>query len=545
MKAQDLVIEELVEFRRGLVDLHGRRLIIHDVHAMAQFRRDIVEMVGRDQARRVFTRFGYFWGQTDAAAMKRIFDWESTAEWLMACAALHMLQGAGEIEAKLLEFDEPAGQMQMELVWENSAESEEHMVELGMGKQPSCWILAGYASGYASYCLGKSVYFVEEKCRVKGDSHCSAIGKDIDSWGKEIEPHLPYFHADDIQGKVRDQTRRLRTQQLALARQRRELEAALRGPALSSVSVRSRSFLEILDLANRVARFDISILITGETGVGKEVLARHIHSQSPRAEGPFVAVNCGALTESLLESELFGHVAGSFTGATGDKAGLLDEAQGGTIFLDEIGDVSPAMQLRLLRVLQEKEILPVGDTHSHKVDVRVIAATNRNLEQAIAAGAFRQDLYYRLQVVHIEVPPLRDRKEDILALARHFVEKYGNQLKLGKLHLDASCLDCLLEHSWPGNIRELENAIERAAVLCTNGVIRPEYLPSTVVQDRRHRSNDPSRSLAAAELDHIQAVLESVGGNRAEAARVLQIGQATLYRKLHLLKARQETPKPE
>jgi two-component system, NtrC family, response regulator HydG len=540
MKAQDLMIEELVEFRRGLVDLHGRRLIIHDVHAMAQFRRDLVEMVGRDQARRVFTRFGYFWGQTDAAAMKRIFDWESTAEWLMAGAVLHMLQGAGEIEAHLLAFDEPAGRVQMEFVWENSAESEEHIAELGMGKEPSCWILTGYASGYASYCLGKSVYFVEEKCRVKGDPHCSAIGKDVESWGKKIEPHLPYFHADDIQGKVRDQTRRLKTQQLALARQRKELEAALRGPALSSVSVRSRNFLEILDLANRVAGFDISILITGETGVGKEVLARHIHGQSPRAEGPFVAINCGALTESLLESELFGHVAGSFTGATRDKAGLLDEAQGGTIFLDEIGDVSPAMQLKLLRVLQEKDILPVGDTRSHKVDVRVIAATNRDLEQAIAAGAFRQDLYYRLRVVHIEVPPLRDRKEDILALARHFVEKYGNQLKLGELRLDASCLDSLLKHSWPGNIRELENAIERASVLCTDGVIQPEHLPATIVQDHRHRSNDPSRSLATAELDHIEAVLESVGGNRAEAARILEIGQATLYRKLRLLRARQD-----
>jgi hypothetical protein len=206
-----------------------------------------------------------------------------------------------------------------------------------------------------------------------------ALGKDVDSWGNEIQPYLAYFHADDIQGKVRELTRRLREQQLVLDQQTAEIEVALRGAALSAGKVRSRSFLKVLDVAGRVAPFDISILITGETGVGKEVLARHIHAQSPRAASSFVSVNCGALAESLLESELFGHKAGSFTGAAHDKVGLFEEAEGGTIFLDEIGDVSPAMQLKLLRVLQEKEILPVGETRPRSADARVIAATNRDL----------------------------------------------------------------------------------------------------------------------------------------------------------------------
>ena len=450
MKADQLRLEELVRFSKGLMDLHGRRLVIQDLHALGQFRRDIIEMVGREQARRIFTRLGYFWGQADSAAMKRLFQWEDLAEWLKAGPVLQGLQGIGETEVEIAEIDEAAGRLEMEIRWRDSAEAEECLAELGESHEPACWVLVGYASGFASYCLGKSVYFVEQRCRAKGDAICSAIGKDVDSWGEAISPAMRYFHAEDIQGKILALTQELRERELEVSRQRRELEKALSPARIAATEVRSRRFQQVLELAERVARFDSSVLITGETGVGKEVLARHIHSVSPRSEGPFVAVNCAALPETLLESALFGHKAGAFTGASRDQAGLFEEANQGTIFLDEIGDTASAMQLKLLRVLQEREILRVGETRPRKVDVRIISATNRNLEQAVAAGSFREDLYYRVRVVQIDMPPLRERKDDILPLARQFVKKAADHLGLAELRLDATCLDCLLRVSLAG-----------------------------------------------------------------------------------------------
>jgi transcriptional regulator with PAS, ATPase and Fis domain len=247
------------------------------------------------------------------------------------------------------------------------------------------------------------------------------------------------------------------------------------------------------------------------------------------------------LTESLLESELFGHAKGSFTGSTGDHTGLFEEAREGTIFLDEIGEVSKGMQLKLLRVLQEREVLRVGETRPRKIDVRIIAASNQELEQLVAKGTFREDLYYRLCVVHIEVPPLRERREDILPLARHFVSKHAEILGLPELHLDGACLDYLLEYDWPGNVRELENAIEHAAVLCRDDVIIAADLPTPIFpKDPPSESPpDPRRSLAEVELEHIKRILVLTKGNRAEAAKVLGIGTATLYRKLSLLKQRE------
>ena len=447
--------------------------------------------------------------------MKRLFQWEDVAEWLKAGPVLQGLQGIGTTEVDIAEIDETAGRLVMEIRWRDSAEAEESLAEMGASSEPTCWVLVGYASGYASYCLGKSVYFMEQNCRAKGDACCTAIGKDVDSWGKEIVSALQYFHAEDIQGKILALTQELREKELEVSRQRRELDKALLGTRIADTEVRSRRFRHVLELAERVARFDSSVLITGETGVGKEILARHIHIASPRCDGPFVAINCGALPETLLESALFGHKAGAFTGALRDQAGLFEEANQGTIFLDEIGDTTPAMQLKLLRVLQEREILRVGETRPRKVDVRILSATNRNLEQAVAAGSFREDLYYRVRVVQIDVPPLRERKEDILPLARQFVKKAAGRLGLPELRLDATCLDRLMEHTWPGNIRELENAIEHAAVLSQGGVILSEHLP---LQIARHQagsqgqtvSQSPEpRSLADVEREHIERVLAS------------------------------------
>ena len=324
-----------------------------------------------------------------------------------------------------------------------------------------------------------------------------------------------------------------------LLHQRKQLEKALKGPGIFPTDIRNQRFLDILNLAGRVAKFDSSILITGETGVGKEVLARLIHRISPRSDGPFIPVNCSVFPETLIESELFGHKAGAFTGATRDQKGLIEEAQGGTIFLDEIGDISPNIQIKLLRVLQEHEFFCLGDSHSRKVDVRVLAATNRKLEQKVAEGSFREDLFYRLMVFQIELPPLRERKEDILPLARHFVKRLSRRFNRPGLYLDASCLDYLLEYKWPGNIRELENTIEHAVVLCPDTILLPKHFPKTITKSHSLRNDllSPTRSLAEIEMEYIQQVLEMTNGHRAKAAKILKIGEATLYRKLGMIRS--------
>ena len=543
MKAANLRFEEVIEFKDGRLSLRGRRLILHDLHAFAQFRGDLFEMVGLEQTRRILTRFGYFWGQADAAAMKRSFTWDSPLEWLKAGTRLPSLQGIASGVLKTLHPDSAPGGFLMEMVWHDSSEAEAYLAEFGVSSVPVCWIQMGYASGYASFCTNRPIYFIERKCRASGARVCEGVGREEKGWGDELKEYLPYFQSDDIQGKITALTQAVQAKERLLHRQRLALDRLKRqsaGTPPGLVEVHSASFRRVLELAARVAPHDSSVLITGESGVGKEVLATFIHRQSARAKGPFVAVNCGALPETLLESELFGHRAGAFTGAMRDHTGLFERAAHGTIFLDEIGDVTPSLQVKLLRVIQEREILRVGDSVSRPVDVRVISATNQNLKEEIRAGRFRDDLYYRLGVIEIDIPPLRERADDILPLARFFTTKLARKLKVPGLRLDADCLNALQRHSWPGNVRELENALERAAVLSRDGVIRREFLPPAVLAGSAEREAEeganggPEAGLTLAELEarHIRRVLADVDGHRGRAAKILGLSPATLWRKL-------------
>jgi DNA-binding NtrC family response regulator len=298
----------------------------------------------------------------------------------------------------------------------------------------------------------------------------------------------------------------------------------------------NKSWLDILNIAETVATTDSTVLLSGESGTGKGVIARYIHQLSNRTNGPFVSINCGALPESLLESELFGHVKGSFTGAVKDKSGMFAASQGGSFFLDEIGETTPATQVKLLRVLQHREVIPVGATEPIAIDTRLIAATNRNLEEEITRGNFRSDLYYRLNVIAIEIPPLRQRRDDIPLLAESFLEEIAKKRNEPKKNLTPEAAEQMQEYSWPGNVRELENAIERAVILASNGTIQPSALPDKL----RLRKSEPlmaerttkNPSLEAIERAYITWVLGSEGGNKSRAAEVLGIDPSTLHRKL-------------
>ena len=298
----------------------------------------------------------------------------------------------------------------------------------------------------------------------------------------------------------------------------------------------SKNWLDVLRLVETVAPTDSTVLIQGESGTGKEVIARYIHELSARNDGPFLSINCGALPESLLESELFGHVKGSFTGAVKDKIGLFGASSKGTFFLDEIGETTPATQVKLLRALQHREVIPVGATEAVPVDTRLVAATNRDLDEEIRAGNFRSDLYYRLNVIAIHLPPLRQRQDDIPILAEHFLQRIAGTRGEEPKRLNAAARDALLDYAWPGNVRELENALERSVILTEGPEIGVPALPERVTQRRAEplisTRTPPNPTLEAVERAYIMWVLQAENGNKSRAAEVLGIDPSTLYRKL-------------
>ena len=319
----------------------------------------------------------------------------------------------------------------------------------------------------------------------------------------------------------------------------KSLKQAIRRHERSGVSRpvgTSKSWMEILELVETVAPTDSTVLLQGESGTGKEVIARYIHELSMRSEGSFLSINCGALPESLLESELFGHVKGSFTGAIRDKTGLFGAATKGTFFLDEIGETTPATQVKLLRALQHREVIPVGSTEAIPIDTRVLAATNRDLDEEIRAGNFRSDLYYRLNVIAIHLPPLRTRRDDIPLLANHFLQRIAAGRQEPAKQITDAATSAMMEYAWPGNVRELENALERAIILTSGDEIGIGALPERVTEPRAEplisNRTPPNPTLEAVERAYIMWVLQTESGNKSRTAEVLGIDPSTLYRKL-------------
>ena len=537
MLADDLHHKELLELdpEGGIIRFAGQRAIILDAVAMGLLRKYLVENFGLTAARTVLTQFGFAHGWRMAEAMGAEYKWRNDEEWRQAGNRISTLGGLFGVES---ESKDPLSKEGMMLV--ASYEAEQHLLHFGRATAPMCWTICGLISGYLSRIAGKEVFVLEDRCQGKGDAGCHLFGRTREEWGDERAGELRFYDktrlADCLDVSIHRVTETLKAAERKIKEHQRALtQVILEGdePTLGIVA-KSPAMKRVVDLARRVAKVDSTVLITGESGSGKERIARLVHEESTRAAGVFIAVNCGAITETLLESELFGHARGAFTGATHDRPGLFESANGGTLLLDEVGEVSPGMQVKLLRAIQEREIRRVGENKNRKVDVRIIAATNRNLGTDVISGAFRQDLYYRLKVVELHVPPLRERREDILPLARVLLAGSSLWMKRKISGLTPGATDQLLRYAWPGNVRELENAMERAVALAPGTRVELEDLPEEVRQacPIPVASDGTVRPLDAVEKEYILAALALNSGNQTRTAEQLQIGSATLYRKL-------------
>ncbi|MBK7769915.1 MAG: sigma-54-dependent Fis family transcriptional regulator [bacterium] len=535
MRVEDLNISELLEFdsEHGVVRFAGQRAVIIDTTANGNLRKELVNQFGLTTARAILTRFGFVQGWRMADAMEDLFQWESETDWHNACGRIHMLGGMYRLGPR---EDESLTGDGLTLV--DSYEAEQHLAHLGRSESGVCWTICGLTSGYLSRALGKEIYVLEDHCIGRGDAACHLIGRTHEEWGDERAAELRFFRSENLREWI-EPSLHLITENLKEAEKKLYVRQSVLARAEPSTTdplgmvARSVPMRRVVDLAKRIAKVDSAVLITGESGTGKELIAHLVHDESARATGPFVAVNCGAITESLLESELFGHARGAFTGAVQHRSGLFEAANGGTLLLDEIGEVTPAMQVKLLRVLQEHEIRRVGENRSRPVNVRVIAATNRELSTDIANGQFRKDLYYRLNVIELHVPALRNRRADILPLARILLAQVSLRYRSSVTGLSPRAADQILRYDWPGNVRELENAMERAVAIGQNNLVEIDDLPEEVRQAIPVPSlTGPVRALEEIEKDYIMAVLDLNGGNQARTARELGIGSATLYRKL-------------
>ncbi|MCW8138390.1 MAG: sigma 54-interacting transcriptional regulator, partial [Planctomycetota bacterium] len=484
MRVEDLDLQALlrVDPRGGRLELAGTRALLLDAVALGLLRKQLLELLGLEGARCVLTQLGFAHGWRTAGALEHALPWDSRRDWQLAGAHLHMLQGLARVEVP--EHDVAAGPEPFaHALWHDSFEAEQHLAQRGRSDEPVCWTLTGFAAGYMSYVHGRDVFCREERCVARGDPVCSMVGRPREEWdAATVEELEGTYRRPALEASLAAAAKALHEVESRLARRRRLLGAEAPDVDACGLVARSAAMRRVIDVARRVALVDTTVLVTGESGVGKERVARLIHDASSRARRPFVAVNCGALDETLLGSELFGHAKGAFTGATRDREGLFEAAHGGTIFLDEIGEVSPAMQVKLLRVLQEREVRRIGETRARRVDVRVISATNRDLAADVASGRFREDLLYRLRVMEIRIPPLRDRPEDVPDLAWRSLAAGAERMKVEVTGFTGAAMSRLLAHRWPGTVRELENAVEHALVLTSGRRVDEQDLPPQLLE---------------------------------------------------------------
>ena len=539
----ELLWPELFEIRRdfGEIRLHDQRVLVVSAGALGILRRDLAAALGVEAARRVFRRFGFAHGYHDALTLRASHGWNDPLDGIRLGLSLYGLEGRVHSEVIHLEDSAPEG-FRAEILWRHSYEAEQHVHHIGIAAEPACWTVAGYASGLASACLGRPVCFREVRCAAVSGSHCVGVGRDAVRWDAdgivpldntcaELGPLVEELHAA-ARRRADDEERRDRRRARAAADDealgdRVEQYARRIGMVLASDGSR-----RAMVLAARVAPLDTNVLVCGESGTGKELVVRMIHEQSLRASGPFVSVNCAAFTDTLLESELFGHVRGAFTDAVRDKPGLLEIADAGTLFLVEIGEMSSALQEKVLRAVQEHEIRRVGSERVTTVNPRIVSATHRDLRAAVHAGTFREDLFYRLAAFVITVPPLRERREAIPELASTFLSRAASSFGKDVRTIAPDAMSALVNYPWPGNVRELRHTIDRAVIVAVGPRLTTRELPPELLLQDGGTPVDATFDLEQRERELIERALARFGGNRRRAAEALNISTVTLWRRI-------------
>ncbi|HCI1918084.1 TPA: sigma-54-dependent Fis family transcriptional regulator [Pseudomonas aeruginosa] len=546
---QDLSSQIRFVAAEGRIWFGEQRMLLMQLSTLASFRREIISLIGVERAKGFFLRLGYQSGLMDAELARKLRPGISDEEVFLAGPQLYAIKGLVKVRLLTMDIAIREGRFNVEAEWTNSFEVDICQSELGLMDEPVCWTVLGYASGYSSAFMGRKVIFKETSCRGCGDDTCRIVGKIAEEWdGASVTGFESYFKIDSIM----DERYELQTQVASLRSRLEKYNGQYYGIG------QSPAYKRTCETVDKAARSKVSVLLLGETGVGKEVIARSVHLRSERAEQPFVAVNCAAIPPDLIESELFGVDKGAYTGAVSARAGRFERANGGTIFLDEVVELSPRAQATLLRVLQEGELERVGGGHTRKIDVRVISATNENLEEAVKEGRFRADLYFRLSVFPVHIPPLRERVEDIPLLVEHFLKKHHQEYGKKTLGLSDRALEASLHYQWPGNIRELENALERGVILTeSNQSISVEALfpgLATAIGGNRLSSGgelteeisangedwfgrviDQSISLDDVEAGLMRTAMNRSGQNISQAARLLGLTRPALAYRLKKL----------
>ncbi len=538
-----------LSLEQGKILLSDHRMIMLHVGAMGSLRKELIDTLGIERARGLLTRMGYASGIRDAKLSRKLMPDASDEELMSMGPKLHMLEGIVKVTPIQIDIDIASGKYFGDLIWEHSYEADEHIEQFGVHTESVCWTQIGYATGYTSEIVGRFILYKEPECCGKGDSRCRNVGKPVEDWGVSAEEDLKYFKSDHIA----DQLLKLQ-EEVAHLRYSLDEETAL-GDMVGS----SDPFLDTCKMLKKAGESNVTVLLLGETGVGKEMFARALHNISSRSDKTFIAINCAAIPEELIESELFGVEKGAYTGAQHSRPGRFERAHGGTLFLDEVGELSPAAQVKLLRVLQEGEFERIGDSRTRKVNVRLVAATNVDLQQAVDAGKFRADLYYRLNIFPILIPSLRERQDDIPALVNRFLEKY-NALHGKRISgISDRAINALMGYDWPGNIRELENMIERGVIIASNDkcIDLPNLFPSVTfdaqVASTAAGRNSPDNSVISPSMDMAQVVeyvldnkigvtflekrllnraVTRANGNLSSAARMLGISRPQLAYRL-------------
>lgn len=545
---RDLTDQIQFHSTEGKIWFGEQRMLLMNLTSLASFRREIVNSMGIERAKGFFLRLGYKSGLRDAELARKLRPDCSEMDIFLAGPQLHSLKGMVKVVPLEIDLDQESGSFYGLLEWVDSWEVEICQTELGPMDEPACWVLLGYACAYTSSFMGREIIFREISCRGCGDEKCLIEGRPAEEWDDSDE-FAQYFRADPIMEELYD----LQAQVSSLRNSLHSQQGQYYGIGQSA------SYNKVCRMIDKAAQGRVSVLLLGETGVGKEVIARSVHLRSERAESPFIPVNCAAIPPDLIEAELFGVEKGAYTGANQSREGRFERAHGGTIFLDEVIELPARAQATLLRVLQEGELERVGDNRTRKVNVRVIAATNESLEQAVKDGRFRADLFYRLNVFPVRIPSLRERLEDLPLLAEHFLQKFHAQYDKRTLGLSDKALELCMHYHWPGNIRELENVIERGIILTDNNEsigrdalfltppVPEDEQPVDIVDDRgqvgtEHPSSDASSwqrhileqgvSIEEVEKTLMQAAMEQANQNVSKAARMLGLTRPALAYRL-------------